>query len=286
MKFFCALLLLATVVSGREISFELEKGKKREVAVAIPISEGTLATVAVVGFDAASAGLGLEDTGGALTLFLHDPVSRLTLLKRPEGDEEKVAVLGSAFDLERGDALYLDPEKRTEVSRFVGWENRNRESVFPISLMRVNHPKEQNPAPGTPLYNAAGELVALCREATDEYGHGTYALPAEVITRVQKDQMVGGKVIRCWIGIVMEVKNVVPTIMTVRPESPAAVAGVKTGDVLLSVGKHEVRSYADTVNAFYYLVKGEEAEVSVLRGTEKLTLKVIPEVNPLAKNSQ
>ena len=92
--------------------------------------------------------------------------------------------------------------------------------------------------------------------------------------------------VRCWIGIVMEVKNAVPTIMTVRPESPAAVSGVKKGDILLSVGQHEVRSYADTVNAFYYLVNGEETEVTVLRGTEKLSLKVIPEVSPAEKSGE
>ena len=107
-----------------------------------------------------------------------------------------------------------------------------------------------------------------------------------MITRVQKDQEANGKVVRCWIGIVMEVKHAVPSILTVRPESPAAKAGVKKEDILLSVGNYEVRSYADAVNAFYYLVNGEETEVTVLRGTEKLTLKVVPEASPLEKVSE
>ena len=128
-----------------------------------------------------------------------------------------------------------------------------------------------------------GELVAVCHQAAPDFGRGTYALPVEVIGRVEKDLKARGRVVRCWIGIVMEVKHAVPSIMTVRPESPAATAGVKKGDILLSVGDHKVRTYADAVNAFYYLVSGEETTVEVLRGTERLTMKVVPEMSPVLR---
>lgn len=133
------------------------------------------------------------------------------------------------------------------------------------------------------MFNAEGELMAICHQAAPDFGRGTYALPVEVIGRVEKDLEARGRVVRCWIGIVMEVKHAVPSIMTVRPESPAAAAGVKKGDILLAVGDHKVRTYADAVNAFYYLVSGEETEVELLRGTERLTMKVVPEVSPVLR---
>ena len=37
------------------------------------------------------------------------------------------------------------------------------------------------------------------------------------------------------------------------------------------------------MNAFYYLVSGEETEVEVLRGTERMTMKVVPEMSPVLR---
>lgn len=286
-----ALMALCALVSAETISFETEPGGKREPARVVAITDTLFATVAVVGTKPASGARGLTEQGSKLPLVVHDPVSRLTLLRRPAAEDEEGAdedrpeavPMGAAFVLERGDALYLDPGKTEQVSRLISWENSFQGNVLPISLMRVHHPKALTPLPGAPLFDADGKLVALCHQESDEFGHGTYALPVEAVTKVLKDLKEHGKVVRCWIGIVMEAKYPVPTIVMVRPESPAALAGMKKGDILLSVGGHEIRSYADTVNAFYYLVDGEETEVSLLRGTERRTIKVIPELTPLEK---
>ena len=266
------------------ISFESAKGKGPMLASTVVLEGGVLATVAVVGAVPDKAHLGLKAEGPVLDLAIHDPVSRLTLLKIPKGiTSAGVVKRGTAGDLVAGSAVYLDAKKKDAPSRVVSWENRYRESVLPLSLMRVHHPGEEVPAPGTPLFNGAGELVAICHQAAPDFGRGTYALPVEVIERVEKDRKARGRVVRCWIGIVMEVKHAVPSVMTVRPESPAAVAGIEKGDILLKVGDHRVRSYADAVNAFYYLVSGEKTEVTVLRGTKRLEMTVVPEVNPVFK---
>ena len=268
------------------ISFEAEKSGKPLVCSTVVLDSGLLATVAVVGAKPDKAHLGADAEGTILDLAVHDPVSRLTLLKVPKGVTVKNAMKrGSSLDLEPGAPIYLDATKKDAVSRVVSWENRYRESVLPLALMRVHHPGDQVPAPGTPLFNGNGELVAICHQAAPDFGRGTYALPVEVIERVEKDFKARGRVVRCWIGIVMEVKHAVPSIMTVRPESPAAVAGVKKADILLAVGEHEVRSYADAVNAFYYLVSGEKTLVKVLRGTERLEMEVVPEMSPLMRES-
>lgn len=282
-------LLLALVGPGialaqPRVSFESEKGKKPLVASTVALEGGVLATVAVVGAIPDKAHLGVETSGPALKLAIHDPVSRLTLLEIPDGIASTgVVKRGTTRNLQSGSAIYLDPAKKDEPSRVVSWENRYRESVLPLSLMRVHHPGDLVPEAGTALYNADGELVAICHQAAPDFGRGTYALPVEVIARVEKDRKARGRVVRCWIGIVMEVKHTVPSIMTVRPESPAAKAGIKKGDILLQVGALEVRSYADAVNAFYYLVSGEQTVVKVLRGTEPLEMAVVPEVNPILK---
>ena len=276
------LLALCALTRADTISFAEETGGDRSVASMLAIAENLYATVTVVGADPSTAVRGVDEEGTKLPLVAHDVVSRLTFLARPVGGgEAEFPELGQGRSLRRGAHIYLDPENLERPSRVISWENSYEENVLPLSLMRVHHPGEVSPKPGTPLYDADGKLVALCHQKTDEYGNGTYALPAEVIAKVRKDLRAHGKAIRCWIGIVMEIKYTVPAIVTVRPESPAAQAGVKKGDILLSVGGHEVKSYADTLNAFYYLMEGEETEVTLLRKTEKITLKVVPEVSPL-----
>ena len=282
-------MALAVMVSGSafaqvRVTFESEDGKKPMEASTVVLDGGLLASVAVVGAKPDKAHLGEDASGPPLELAIHDPVSRLTLLKVPDSIASAgVVKRGSTRDLEAGSAIFLDPKKAESPSRVVSWENRYRDSVLPLSLLRVHHPGDQVPLPGTPLFDENGDLVAVCHQAAPDFGRGTYALPVEVIARVEKDHKARGRVVRCWIGIIMEVKHTVPSITSVRPDSPASAAGIKKGDILLQVGGHEVHSYADAVNAFYYLVSGEEIVVKVLRGTEALEMKVIPEVNPALK---
>jgi serine protease Do len=284
--FLASLIAVPGLIGAQPVvSFESEKGGKPLVASTVLVDGGYLATVAVVGAKAGEAHVGKSLDGPKLDLAIHDPVSRLTLLKLPAGVAVKGAVKrGNTRGLDAGDAVYLDAANKDAPSRVVSWENKYRDNVLPLALMRVHHPGDVVPPPGTPLFDAAGALVAVCHQAAPDFGRGTYALPVEVIERVEKDLKARGRVVRCWIGIVMEVKHAVPSIMTVRPESPAARAGVKKGDILLSVGGHEVRTYADAVNAFYYLVSGEETVVEVLRGTGRETMQVVPEMSPVLRD--
>ena len=277
---FLLLLLSGLAAAAPEISFEEEEGEGRQIAATVVVGDGVLASVAVLGTDPSQARIGEGEGAQFLPLVIRDEVSRLTLLKVPEGVEVGEAIeRGASVSLEAGDAVYLDPEDLTRVSRVVSWENKYGETVLPLSLMRVHHPGEKVPLPGTPLFDKQGRLVALCHQGAPEFGLGTYALPVEAIARVEKDLKSSGEFVSSWIGIRMDVKHPVLSIMSVRPESPAA-AGILKGDILLAVGEREVQTYADAVNALYYLVNGEETMVRVLRGTQPIEMTVVPEVSP------
>ena len=62
----------------------------------------------------------------------------------------------------------------------------------------------------------------------------------------------------------------------VRDDSPAAKAGVKAGDKVVKLAGHEVRNVTDYTYILGEMKAGEEYEIVVLRGTEKLVLKIIP----------
>jgi len=62
----------------------------------------------------------------------------------------------------------------------------------------------------------------------------------------------------------------------VRDNSPAAKAGVKAGDKVVKLAGHDVRNVTDYTYILGEMKAGEEYEIIVLRGTEKLVLKIIP----------
>ena len=62
----------------------------------------------------------------------------------------------------------------------------------------------------------------------------------------------------------------------VRDESPAAKAGIKAGDKIVKMAGREVRNISDYVFVLGEMKAGEEYEIVVMRGAEKLTLKIIP----------
>ena len=63
----------------------------------------------------------------------------------------------------------------------------------------------------------------------------------------------------------------------VRDDSPAAKAGLKAGDRIVRIGAREVKNVYDYTYALGEMKAGQEYVVEVIRGTEKLTLKITPE---------
>ena len=62
----------------------------------------------------------------------------------------------------------------------------------------------------------------------------------------------------------------------VREGSPAAKAGIKAGDKLVKLNGKDVRNASDYTFVLGTMKAGEEYEVILLRGGERLVLKIIP----------
>jgi Zn-dependent M28 family amino/carboxypeptidase len=62
----------------------------------------------------------------------------------------------------------------------------------------------------------------------------------------------------------------------VRDDSPAAKAGLKAGDRIVKIANHDVKNVYDYTQALGEMKAGQEYVVEVVRGTERLTLKITP----------
>ncbi|HZI48572.1 MAG TPA: PDZ domain-containing protein, partial [Pyrinomonadaceae bacterium] len=62
----------------------------------------------------------------------------------------------------------------------------------------------------------------------------------------------------------------------VRDDSPAAKAGLKAGDKIVKIANRDVKNVYDYTYALGEMKAGQEYVVEVMRGGEKLTLKITP----------
>ena len=63
----------------------------------------------------------------------------------------------------------------------------------------------------------------------------------------------------------------------VRDDSPAAKAGLKAGDRIVKIGNRDVKNVYDYTYALGEMKAGQEYVIEVVRGSEKLTLKITPQ---------
>jgi aminopeptidase YwaD len=63
----------------------------------------------------------------------------------------------------------------------------------------------------------------------------------------------------------------------VRDDSPAAKAGIKAGDKIVKIGTREIKNVYDYTYALGEMKAGEEYAVELVRGGERLTVKIKPE---------
>ena len=142
---------------------------------------------------------------------------------------------------------------------------------------------------GGPLFNNDGEVVgvntAILSPGGGSVGIG-FSVPSDLVQTIVADLADDGLVERGWLGVQIrqmtpEVANVLgydeprgAVIEAVSEDSPAAKAGLKKGDIILSFGDTEVDDLRDLTRAVATTTPETAAEVVVLRKGAEQTLDV------------
>lgn len=160
---------------------------------------------------------------------------------------------------------------------------------------------------GGPLVNLQGDIVgintAIFSRTGDSVGIG-FAIPANMARTVVEQLRKGGKVRRGWLGV--QIQSVTPDIAesmglpddkgalvgTVNDASPAAAAGLKPGDVILTFDGKEVANNRALPRMVAETAVGKKVPVVISRKgsrqTVTVTLAELPEdiVNPSAATEE
>ena len=107
------------------------------------------------------------------------------------------------------------------------------------------------------------------------------AIPANLAVFVMQDLIDYGEVIRGWLGVQVEPRQPaegpgqVLLVTDVAPDSPAARAGVRPGDIITHIDNEQVLDGRRTKNQIAFLRPGDSIEVTVRRDNQTLDLKGI-----------
>ncbi|HET8869354.1 MAG TPA: PDZ domain-containing protein, partial [Aquabacterium sp.] len=150
---------------------------------------------------------------------------------------------------------------------------------------------------GGALVDALGNLVginsAIYSRSGGNLGIG-FAIPVSVARQVMESLIRDGQVTRGWIGV--EPRDLTPEIAEtfnlpitqgvlitgVLHNGPAALGGIRPGDVVTQVGATVVANTAQLLNAVAALPPGKNAAIKVQRGNDTLNLSVVVAKRPKA----
>lgn len=232
-----------------------------------------------------------------------DKRSDMALLK-VEGEGLPVARIGSSKDLQVGDwVLAIGSPFGFEASATAGIVSAKGRSLPTENYVPfIQTDVAINPGnSGGPLFNLNGEVVGVNSQIYSRTGGFmglSFAIPIDVAMDVVNQLKTKGKVSRGWLGVLIQdvTRELAETfglgqprgalVAQVLPNSPAAAADLRPGDVILSFNGRDVMTSSALPPLVGATAVGETSTLQVLRRGEKVDLKVkieeLPEDEQLA----
>src|SRR6058998_813561 len=181
----------------------------------------------------------------------------------------------------------LDLPMTPSFGMIAGFDRKCLGRYFSTVHLRVNAPTQRGEA-GAPLLNMNGEVVGIVVSGL-ENNSACYAVPIEAAEKIRSDFVRFGEARHGWVGI--NVSEAAQPVEGSRAEmtqimggTPAARSGIKSGDVLLSVGRKKVTQPEDVLDASFFITAGDIVPITVARGNKKLTFEVQADLHPASKN--
>ena len=252
--------------------------------------------------DAAGSGSRIEVTtadGQDLRARLvgDDPDTDLALLRIDEAVTLTAAPLGNSKKLKRGqlviaigNPLGFESTVTTGVVSALGRSLRSRTGRLIDDLIQTD--AALNPGnSGGPLVSSHGEVVGINTAVIMGAQGICFAVAANTASFVLGELVRHGRVRRAFIGIAAQ-QTAIPRRLrhaaslrqesavmaaTVEPASAADRAGLRAGDLLLALDGVTITGADDLIRALTGDKIGKSVALDVLRGTERLTLSLVPQ---------
>ncbi len=224
-----------------------------------------------------------------------DPQSDVALIKIDNGNKNPFLSLGDSDALEVGEWVIAigNPFGLTQTVTVGVVSAKGRSSVGLNEYENfIQTDAAINPGnSGGPLLNIQGKVIginsALFSRTGGYMGIG-FAIPINMVKKIEKQLQNNGKVTRGWLGV--GIQNIDDDlaksfdldstngilITEVQPDSPAEKAGIKQGDVIVSLDGRKLEHVQELRNKIALIVPGTEASIGIIRNgkAEKIDVKI------------
>ena len=226
-----------------------------------------------------------------------DPDTDLALIRIDEPATLPSAQLGDSKRLKRGqlviaigNPLGFESTVTTGVVSALGRSLRSRNSRLIDDVIQTD--AALNPGnSGGPLVSSRGEVVGINTAVIMGAQGICFAVAANTASFVLGELVRHGRVRRAFIGIAAQQTAIPPLrrraaglaqdravmIGTVEPNSAAARAGLRPGDIILRLDDDRIAGADDLVRALTGDKIGRSVTLDILRGTERLTVAIEPQ---------
>ncbi len=226
-----------------------------------------------------------------------DPDTDLALIRVDEPVTLTAATLGDLKLLKRGqlviaigNPLGFESTVTTGVVSALGRSLRARTGRLIDDVIQTD--AALNPGnSGGPLVSSRGEVVGINTAVILGAQGICFAVAANTASFVLGELVRHGRVQRAFIGIAAQQTAIPPrrqrafgltqegavVIGTVEPDSSAARAGLKQNDIIIALDGETIAGADDLVRALTGEKIGRDVALDVLRGTERLTVAVVPQ---------
>lgn len=226
------------------------------------------------------------------TIVGADPLTDIALLQVNVEDALPVVEFGSSGELRVGEEVIAMGSpfglSGTVTSGIVSATSRNI-NAGPFDDFIQTDAAINRGNSGGPLFNAEGDVVGVNTAIYSSNGGSVgigFAVPSDLVRDIVDDLQDDGEVDRGWLGVQIkplsaDAANVLGMdpgkgvmIESVVAESPADVAGLQAGDVVLSFNGREMQELRDLTRAVAMNDPDEQTQIEVLRRGETLNLDV------------
>ena len=215
-----------------------------------------------------------------------DPYSGIALLKVNTqtpfitlGDSEKATIATPVIAIGFPEEYDVCPS----IGMIAGRDRHHLGQYFSTSHIRANMAVQRGEG-GAPVLNLNGEVIGILVSRIGE-GTSCHILPIRAAEKIRQDVARFGEARPGWVGVSVEdakspLSGSTAQIQSLNPQTPAAQSGLKSGDIILSIGGTMVTTSEDVIDAAYFLTAGDLTEVKILRGNDKFSITVKPVAHP------
>lgn len=178
-------------------------------------------------------------------------------------------------------ACPLDFEPSPAMGLFTGVDKKLAHQVFPTQYIRTTIPVDAGQG-GCPVLDINGRFIGMTVASIPDLG-GSYCLPVDALVRVRDDLIFSGKIIHSWLGFEVtaqlnDLDSDEVILSKVHEEAPAAEAGLREGDRLLSIGGRVIEEVTDVRGAIFFARANQFTSIKYERAGEvrEVSVKTLP----------